>query len=67
MVSFRTMAEKMTKQELMTWAEQRLNLVLTKNMTKIEMESQIMSGARKQGVKINNIKTDSTLSVLNSK
>jgi len=67
MVSFRTMAEKMTKQELMTWAEQRLNLALTKNMTKIEMESQIMSGARKQGVKINNIKTDSTLSVLNSK
>jgi hypothetical protein len=38
MVSFRTMAEKITKQELMNWAEQRLNLVLTKNMTKIEME-----------------------------
>ena len=52
------MAEKMTKQELMTWAEQRLNLALTKNMTKIEMESQIMSGARKQGVKINDIKIE---------
>lgn len=58
MVSFRTMAEKMTKQELMNWAEQRLNLALTKNMTKIEIESKIMSGARKQGVKINDIKNE---------
>lgn len=58
MVNFRNIAEKMTKQELLTWSEQRLNLILTKNMTKIEMGSKIMSSARKQGVKMNDIKAE---------
>jgi hypothetical protein len=58
MVSFRTVAEKMTKQELMDWSNHRLNLVLTKNMSKIEMGSKILTASRKQGVKMAQIKEE---------
>lgn len=42
MVSFRTVADKMLKKELINWAEERLNLKLTMNDTKTGMGSHIM-------------------------
>lgn len=42
MVSFRRVADKMLKRELIQWAEKRLNLILPTSLTKTGMGSRIM-------------------------